>query len=465
MPEVKQHPALAHKYRVVQYTRGIGIEVGEGITSESEPLYPHFRKIGAVVAQGDAALGALDFILICGAAPLPPVGPYIKVGGYLVWCDGPTLRIMKREPDIADTLTWSDVDLTIPGPSVCVCRYGGFGDMVQSANIFPALKRQGFKVYVMTTPKGMDVIAHDPHVDGFLIQDTDQVPNAELPAYWDVQAERFDRFVNLSESVEGTLLAYEGRANHRWPMELRRQMLGHINYLEFTSALAEVPYASETRFYPTDAERAAVQRFLAATRRRAAGVPHLGPTNAPETFNIMFALSGSSAHKMYPHQDEVIASVLRSFPEATFTLVGDEACRLLETGWEDHNRIRCTSGQIGIRETLALAQAMDCVIGPETGVLNAVGFEPMGKVILLSHSSPRNLTLHWVNTEAIEPPTKCYPCHQLHTGRKHCPEHEPTGASLCAFEIDPFRVFSAIGRVYAEWKRLRELRPACSSPT
>ena len=37
-----------------------------------------------------------------------------------------------------------------PKRSVCVVRYGGFGDMLQAANILPGLKRQGYHVTVMT---------------------------------------------------------------------------------------------------------------------------------------------------------------------------------------------------------------------------------------------------------------------------------------------------------------------------
>ena len=55
-------------------------------------------------------------------------------------------------------------------------------------------------------------------------------------------------------------------------------------------------------------------------------------------------------------------------------LVGDEACRLLEQGWEKEPRVVCLSGQLGIRDTLALAQQVEVVIGCETGVLNAVAF-------------------------------------------------------------------------------------------
>jgi ADP-heptose:LPS heptosyltransferase len=163
---------------------------------------------------------------------------------------------------------------------------------------------------------------------------------------------------------------------------------------------------------------------------------------------------------MYPHQDTVMQRLLDEVPEITFTLVGDPLCKILEAGWEEHPQVRCTSGELDIRDTLALAQRADCVVGPETGVLNAVAFEPMAKVVMLSHSSVENLTKHWENTTSIVPPTSCFPCHRLHHGRKFCPEHEPTGASMCAWESDPEQVIAAILRAYADWTAMARLKVA-----
>lgn len=363
------------------------------------------------------------------------------------------LQVYRKRDDLVQSLTYR---WPRPTKTACVVRYGGYGDMLQAANILPALKREGYHVTFMTTPKGQDVLAHDPSIDAWFIQDTDQVPNGELSAFWEVQASKFDRFINLSESVEGTLLAYEGRVAHMWPASVRRKRLGTVNYLEFTADLAELPYRSESRFYPTFGEERWARELLSDWRKALAG--SLSMVSAyPKRFNIMWVLAGSSVHKMYPHQDVVISNVLAAMPEATVTLVGDPLCEMLEAGWEDNPRVKCMSGKLSIRETLALAQRMDCVVGPETGVLNAVAFESLGKVIMLSHSSAENLTKHWENTATIVPPTACHPCHQLHTHRKWCPEHAPTGASMCAFETDPRAVFEAIGAHLADWRELRRV--------
>lgn len=337
------------------------------------------------------------------------------------------LQVYQKRDDPKQLNTY----LTAPRPKkkACVVRYGGFGDMLQAACLFPELKRQGYHLTVMTTPRGHGVIAHDPNVDAFFIQDENQVPNQWLLPFWEHQAKRFDKFINLSESIEGTLLAIPGRANHLWPQAVRHRNMNR-NYQEFTAEVAELPFVPEGRFYATPEEAESVNALL-------------GDDDCP---TVMFALSGSSQHKFYPWQDTVIARILTDHPTAKVFLVGDAACMILEAGWENEPRVICLSDKLSIRETLALAQRVDVVIGPETGVLNAVGYEVgVSKIVLLSHSSIENLTKHWINTFSLEPEgAPCYPCHRLHYGMKYCSEHQETGAAMCQLSINPERVIEAV---------------------
>lgn len=358
--------------------------------------------------------------------------------------------------------------------TACVVRYGGFGDMLQVSAILPELKRQGFHVTVMTTPRGQSVIEHDPHVDEWLIQDEDQVPNHELHLFWGAWQSRFDHFVQLSESIEGTLLAIPGRVNFYWPDHLRRRELGK-NYAEWTADLAGVEFKPEGRFYATLEEAAQCQRYLAHVKAKVATAAKPKARNAAQAimglppkfardavpllqpvFNIVWCLSGSSIHKAYPHMDAVIARILLEMPEAAIHLVGDEACQILEAGWENEARVFRQSGLMNIRQTLTLAQSVDCVLGPETGVLNAVAYEPeITKVLMLSHSSHENLPKHWANTLTIEPNPEhvpCFPCHRLHYNRDHCPMEQETHAAICAYSIHPDTVFEAVKVAYQRWK-------------
>ena len=100
-----------------------------------------------------------------------------------------------------------------PAKTACVVRYGAFGDLMQSSSVWAALKKEGYHVTVFSSPPGSDVISHDPNIDDLVLFDKDQVPNGDLLAFWQWQRKKNDKWVNLSETVEGTFLAKIGRAH------------------------------------------------------------------------------------------------------------------------------------------------------------------------------------------------------------------------------------------------------------
>lgn len=318
-----------------------------------------------------------------------------------------------------------------------IIRYGAFGDHIMASSIFPLLKKEGWHITYNTTPRGEEVLRADPHIDAFLIQDTDQVPNTILQHYWSRLAERYDRVINLSESIEGNLLAMDGRSNNSWPDNVRRKLL-NVNYLERTHDIAEVPHDIEPVFRALTREVIDAEKITRKWKGKAIGI----------------SLSGSSVHKTYPYFPAVVTGLLR-MTDATIVLLGGPECPILEeyiveTQPEDidRSRIVCLSGKLPIRDSMILAtQFIDVMIGPETGLMNAASHdENNGKVVLLSHSSEENLTKHWRKTIAITPDTAqaaCYPCHRLHYSFKNCHQHEETGAALCAAAIHPDRVIAA----------------------
>lgn len=325
-----------------------------------------------------------------------------------------------------------------PAKTAAVVRYGAFGDALQSSSVLPWLKEQGYHVTFYTIPSAYEVIKNDPHVDRFVVQDVDAIYNPDLGAFWDYTKKKYDRFINLSESTERTLLAMPGNMNHTWSYKVRRKYLDR-NYMEFVHDIADVPLPSRIRFYPTDEEVA----WALKEKQRIGGRV------------ILWILAGSSPHKVWPHVDRAMDEILKSVPDARFVLNGDASCKMLEEGWETCPQVVCRSGDWTIRQTLAFAQVCDVVIGPETGVLNAVSMEHMPKIVILSHSSITNLTRDWVNTKSLTPKnTPCYPCHQFHTDFKHCPQHAGnSGVAACQFDISPEQMVAAIhealtGRVH-----------------
>jgi ADP-heptose:LPS heptosyltransferase len=329
-----------------------------------------------------------------------------------------------------------------PEKTACVIRYGAFGDMMMASSVIKGLKDQGYHVTLYATPPGSDVVFYDPNIDRLILQGKDQVPNAELGEYWKYIASKYDKFVNLCESVEGTFLALPGRTNHTWPKNLRHKMMNG-NYLEFQHELAEVPHNPQVQFFATPEEKA-----WAIKQRSKMG-----------EFTILWSLAGSSVHKVWPHLDTILARLmLVKHLDIHVILVGGPECQILEQGWENEPRVHCQSGKWAMRQTLSMIDQCDLIIGPETGVMNAACCRPVPKIVTLSHSSNENLTRDWVNTRALEPVnTGCFPCHVLHYGWDHCHkgmvDGVESGASLCQVNIGAEMMWEAMIDIMQNWSQ------------
>lgn len=330
-----------------------------------------------------------------------------------------------------------------PEKTACVVRYGAFGDMMMAASVWAGLKKQGYHVTVFASPPGSDVITNDPNIDRLFLFDKDQVPNGDLGNFWDWHSKKYDKFVNLSESLEGTFLALPGRIQHTWPAAVRHRQMDY-NYLQFAHELAGIEHKPDVKFYATDEERKWAHKL------------HSKMGDGPI---VMFSLAGSSVHKTWSGLDNILASVMVDFPTAHVILVGGPECKMLEAGWENEPRIHKTCGEWQMRQTLAFLSHVDLVIGSETGVLNAACCMDMYKVVLLSHSTETNLTRDWVNTASVwSKDTECpgrgkneaAACHQLHYGWVNCKLDKTTGTAQCQANISVSEVWGHVGGMLNE---------------
>jgi len=316
-----------------------------------------------------------------------------------------------------------------PEKSCAVIRYGAYGDVLQTASVLPHLKAEGYHITFFCTPRGYEALEHDPNIDRFILQDDDQVPVGELAAFCIYWEKKFTRFLNFCEAVEGFLLPAHDRPHFFWNKESRHQICDH-NYVELQHKMAQVPYDRPlTKFYRTPKEA----EWAKWERRKAEG-----PV-------VVWALSGSSAHKVWIYVDQIIAEIMLKYPKVTVVLVGSAHEKFCEAGWQNEKRVWCRSGEWSIRRALSFAQEADLVIGPETGVLNAMAMEPMAKIIFMSHSTIKNLCRDWINTAAFAAEhVSCYPCHRLHQkGWTYCNRH-PDGGAACQVAITPDMVWPAV---------------------
>jgi ADP-heptose:LPS heptosyltransferase/SAM-dependent methyltransferase len=321
-----------------------------------------------------------------------------------------------------------------PEKTACVVRYGAFGDLMQTSPIIAGLKAEGYHVTLQSSPPGLDVVRFDPNIDHLQVQDKDQVPNVELGQYWAWCKKKYTKFVNLSSSVEGALLAEHDRMMPQWPHEARHALLDH-NYVEHAHRIAGLKTRYPVKFHANEAEKT-----WAKKTRAGLGDPV-----------ILWSLAGSAVHKTWPYLDQIIARVLLTFPNASIVLCGGPESEMLEAGWENEKRVVRTCGKWNIRQSLAFLAEADLVIGPETGVLNASADMDVEKIIFLSHSSVENLTRDWKNCTSLTPKnTPCYPCHILHQGWEFCHKDEEKGVAKCQSDIDADECWEHVNRILNE---------------
>lgn len=336
-----------------------------------------------------------------------------------------------------ETKSWKDQDLggKRPDKSVCVSRYGAIGDVIQVTSIFPLLKQQGYYVSFNCKEGGYNLVKNDPNIDEVFIQSDGWVPNnkevSELREFWEKLGSNFEKMIVLSDTVEGNLIAMPQNKSFYWSHEERHAKLNK-NFSEAIHDKAGLPHIFNSRFYPSESER----KWAKAKRKK------MGRDN----FVIMWSLAGSSVHKAWPYVDTIVARLMLHSPKIKVVMVGDEACQILEGGWENEKRVIRKSGKWGIRKSLTFAEECDLVIGTETGLMNSVSARDVPKICFLSHSSVENLTKHWKNTVSLEPKgVDCYPCHRLHIyGFQTCHRDDHTGASKCAAAIHPDEAWEAI---------------------
>jgi ADP-heptose:LPS heptosyltransferase len=106
-----------------------------------------------------------------------------------------------------------------------------------------------------------------------------------------------------------------------------------------------------------------------------------------------------------------------------------------------------------LRTSLAFALQCDLVITPDTGMWWATAFEPMPKVLMISHASVENIAKHAVNTTVLHADPNnvpCWPCHRLHDDISTCVPNKFNNGAACISDIS---VESLLTAVRKSWEK------------
>lgn len=336
-----------------------------------------------------------------------------------------------------------------------IVRCGGVGDNLIAASPCRALKEMGYQVEMITQRPQCVVFENNPFIDKLTVHDGSDWP-AELGSYLDhfrIRAKGYDRFANLSHSVEARHGLVPIQSWYWWPVEYRRKLCAG-NYLETAHDVLGVPHSFGPLFFPTDEELEQAQ----VTKRKLEGD---GPL-------VAWTLSGTRIDKVYPYAALLISRLIKELGARVVMLGGPPPYRDIELarGIEAHVRVQNGSTQglshaaspsmenqtWPIRRLLTFAAQCDLVIGPDTGPSWAVAFEPVPKIILVSHTSAENITKHWLNTATIHADASrvpCWPCHRLHDTFDTCNPVESPGGKFakCMSDIEVEAIITIAARI------------------
>lgn len=331
----------------------------------------------------------------------------------------------------------------------CIVRYGALGDMVMITPLIRQLHEDGYEVTMNITPYAAPLIENNPFVDNVVFQEREAIPNRDLGEYWKEWQGEYDRYINLSESIEGKLLKVEGRRDFFTTQEWREKACGSANYYDWTMELGGYPDARGKRgeLFFTPQERKEALKM----KKEFAG-----------KFVIGWGMNGSSHHKVYPLVEPVLHTWLATRPDVVVVLLGGPEAQKYQF---EHPQVIPACGVWTLRQTLAfIAFVADAMVGPESMAINVAGCYDIPKITFLSHSNHTNLCKYWGEYDYCMTPdttiAPCYPCHQLHYSLESCPLAEirdtNTGESLargpvCAMgAIDGKRVINRLDEVYTK---------------
>ncbi len=297
-----------------------------------------------------------------------------------------------------------------PPKRACITRYGAIGDMIIATPLIRRLAEDGYHVTVNTTKYSASVLENNPHVGNIILQERAAIPNVELGPYWDEWRKDYDKYIGLSESLEGGLLKVEGRRDFYTHASWRRDVcnknyydhtLGIGGYKDCRGRVGEIYFSRQEQRARDKLAKMYDGRFLIAA-----------------------TLNGTSHHKMYPLFGPVLRDWLDLHPKARVVLLGDKSAKQHVF---EHGQVEDLVNNTSLREAFRYVAVASCVVGPETAMTNAAGAFDTPVITFLSHSTHENFCKNFTHDYCLAPDVAlapCYPCHMLHYSLETCPQGE-----------------------------------------
>lgn len=359
----------------------------------------------------------------------------------------------------------------------CVARMGGIGDDLVAASVLRPLKKLGYMTEVITSEMAHVVFQNNPYLDKLTVKADGDIPGPGGGDDWQkwfvTRAKEYDLFVHLSHSMEVRHAIFPGATSFWWPPEVRRELCAG-NYLETAHKIAGLtpPFDFGPLFFRTEEEITRADKI----KRDIIGGPYLA-----------WVIAGSRIDKIYPYSAQAIARIIKEL-KIPVVLFGNGG-KQFENGkaiMEHVGRINSVKKHVSnigpdglhladdlhmamtkdgsdpggildwpIRRSLSQMLSADIMVTPDTGSAWAAAFEPIAKIVMVSHASAENITKHWINTVTLEADKNrvpCHPCHRLHSDPSSCVKAKdvPINAAACMADISVETIVQNVERL---WRR------------
>lgn len=306
------------------------------------------------------------------------------------------------------------------------------------------LKELNYYVAVTTTAKSWSVLVNNPYLDEMIIHERHTMMDHDLPEMKEYLDPMFDHVVDTTFTVENNLLVMAASPMAAPDRQAERRAKLNVNYMDaYVQRFQEGGFnlkPGDIEFYPSRQDKRNAQKLLKKGKGRKC---------------LLWVLTGSSVHKVYPYTGNVIIDFLKRNKDWFVITTGDNVSRVGEEALKDTPRVVRTSDRLDVRTALTLAQMADIVVGPETGLLNCASSSSNPKVVFMSHSTADQLVRYWKNTTTLQTQiAQCFPCHILHNrGFQSCFRDNTTGAALCQATINKDFVLRTIEDAIDERKQ------------
>lgn len=321
---------------------------------------------------------------------------------------------------------------------ILIFRSGAFGDVICTTPIIRHLHQHGHKIVYVTSERGMQVLKNNPHIDK-LIQHDENVKVENLSEHLEYLKRKHhcERVIDFSESIEVALSQHPRGADYKLPKPERIKRFNR-NFYEYQFEHCGEKWDGvdlKPELFFDESELSTARKHL-----------------KPMSYNVLIGLAGSGTNKCWPWIMDFCNDMQKAHTDVHLITVGDVKCQILEDSIDDVN-ITKLSGNIPMRESMALTSMVDLVIAPDTGIIHAAGCFDTPKICLLGHNTKECITKHFTNDYSIEADSRLAPCSPclflIYDMKLQCPLNETTRSSICMADgISLETVYKQFTKVY-----------------